>query len=75
MERYVDGWRIMANKVPEKLWIHLIADFIMKLPLVAEKNVVLVVYNKLSKIFCGNNRGNINEETSKVVQEWCMKAA
>ena len=38
------------NKIPEKLLIYLIVDFITKLPLVAEKDVVLVVCDKLSKI-------------------------
>jgi len=39
----------MINKVLEKLWIQ-IANFIMKLLLVVEKDVILVVYNRLSKI-------------------------
>ena len=40
----------MANKVQEKSWIHLIVDFITKLPLVVGKDIILVVYNRLSKI-------------------------
>ena len=40
----------MANKIPEKMWIHLTIDFIIKLPLVAEKNVILVVCDRLSKM-------------------------
>ena len=40
----------MANKVLEKPWKHLMVDFITKLLLVAEKNVILVVCNRLSKI-------------------------
>jgi len=35
--------KLIANKVPEKLWIHLTVDFITKLPLVAEKDIILVV--------------------------------
>ena len=38
------------SKMPEKLWTYLTVDFIMKLLLVAKKNVILVVCNKLSKI-------------------------
>ena len=38
------------NEVPEKLWIYLIVDFIMKLLLVAGKDAILVVCNRLSKI-------------------------
>jgi len=40
----------MANEVLEKLWIHLTVDFITKLPLVVEKDTILVMYNILSKI-------------------------
>ena len=42
--------KLMANEVPEKAWIHLIVNFITKLPLVAEKDAILVVCDKLSKI-------------------------
>ena len=40
----------MTNKVLEKLWTHLTVDFIIKLLLVVEKNTILVVYERLSKI-------------------------
>ena len=33
-----------------KLWTHLIVDFITKLLLVARKNAILVVFNRLSKM-------------------------
>ena len=36
--------------MPEKLWTHLIVDFITKLLLVAGKDVILVVCDRLSKI-------------------------
>jgi len=42
--------RIMTNKMLEKLWIHLIVDFIMKLLLVVEKDAILLICDKLSKI-------------------------
>ena len=42
--------KLIANEVPEKLWTYLTVDFITKLPLVAGKNTILVVCNKLSKI-------------------------
>ena len=38
------------NEVPEKLWIHLTVDFITKLLLVAEKDTILVVCDRLSKM-------------------------
>ena len=37
----------MINKVPKKMWIYLTVDFITKL---LEKNVILVIYDRLSKI-------------------------
>ncbi len=40
----------MTNEVPEKPWIYLIVTFITKLPIIAEKNTVLIVCNRLSKI-------------------------
>ena len=40
----------MANKVSEKLWTHFTVDFITILPLVARKDVILVICNRLSNI-------------------------
>ena len=40
--------KLMANEVLKKVWTHLIVDFITKL--VAGKDVILVVCDKLSKI-------------------------
>ena len=42
--------KLKLSEVPEKLWIYLIVDFITKLPLVVEKDAILVVCNRLSKI-------------------------
>ena len=42
--------KLIANKILEKLWIHLIVNFITKLRLVVRKDTILVVYNKLSKV-------------------------
>jgi len=65
VERYIEGFdmcqrmknrierparKLNLSKVPEKPWIHLIVDFIMKLPVVARKDVILVVCNRLSKM-------------------------
>ncbi len=38
------------GEVLEKLWTHILVDFITKLPIVAGKDVILVVCNRLSKI-------------------------
>ena len=42
--------KLKLSEVPEKPWTHLIVDFITKLLLVAGKNTILVVYNRLSKM-------------------------
>ena len=42
--------KLMTNKIPEKPWLYLTVDFITKLPLVAGKDAILVVFNKLSKM-------------------------
>jgi len=42
--------KLMANEILEKVWMHLIVDFITKLPLVAEKDAILVVCDRLSKM-------------------------
>ena len=42
--------KLKLSKVPEKPWTHLIVDFITKLPLVAGKNTILVVCNRLLKM-------------------------
>ena len=38
------------SKVLEKLWTYLTMDFITKLLIVAGKDAILVVYNRLSKM-------------------------
>ena len=41
--------KLMVNEILEKLWTHLMVNFITKLTLVAGKDVILVVCNRLSK--------------------------
>ena len=41
---------LKLSKVLEKTWTYLIVNFIKKLPVVAEKNVILVICDRLSKI-------------------------
>jgi len=65
MGRYVDGCntcqryknqseapagKLMPNAIPERLWSHILADFITKLPLVQGYDTILVVYNRFSKM-------------------------
>jgi len=42
--------KLKLSEVPEKLWTHLIVDFITKLSTVAGKDMILVVCDRLSKI-------------------------
>ena len=42
--------KLKLSKVPEKPWTHLMVDFITKLPVVAGKDVILVICNRLSKM-------------------------
>ena len=37
--------KLKLDKMPKKLWSHLTVDFIMKLPVVAGKDAILVVCN------------------------------
>ena len=40
----------MPNSIPEKPWMHILADFITKLPIVQEYDLILVVVDQLTKI-------------------------
>ena len=42
--------KLKLSKILEKSWIHLMVDFITKLLVVAGKDAILVVYNRLSKM-------------------------
>jgi len=42
--------KLMPNSIPEKPWMHISADFITKLPLAQEYNVILVVVDRLTKM-------------------------
>jgi len=42
--------KLKLSEVPEKPWTNLIVDFIMKLPVVAGKDAILVVCDWLSKM-------------------------
>jgi len=42
--------KLKLSEVPEKLWTHLMVDFITKLPVVVGKDAILVVCDRLSKM-------------------------
>ena len=63
--------KFITNEVLEKLWTHLIVDFITKLPLVVEKDTILVVCNKLSKIayFVAITEGILVERLARLFRD------
>ena len=58
-------------KLSEVLEIHLMMDFIMKLPLVAGKDAILVVCDRLSKItyFVAITEGTSAEELARLFRD------
>ena len=40
----------MPNSIPEKLWVHISANFITKLPLAQGYNSILVVVDQITKM-------------------------
>jgi len=60
--------KLKLSEIPEKLWTHLTVDFITKLPLVAGKNVILVVCDRLSKMthFVATTEGTLMEELARL---------
>ena len=60
--------KLMMNEILEKTWIHLMVDFIIKLSLVVGKDIILVVYNRLSKIahFVTTTKGILAERLARL---------
>ena len=60
--------KLKLSEVPKKPWSHLIVDFIIKLPVVAGKDVVLVVCYRLSKMmhFVATTEGMIAERLARL---------
>ena len=63
--------KLMVNVVPKKVWTHLTVDFITKLPLVAGKDVILVVYDRLSKMahFVTTTKGMTAEGLARLFRD------
>ena len=61
----IPAGKLNLSEVPEKLWTHLTVDFITKLPLVAGKDVILVICNRLSKMthFVATTKETLAEES------------
>ena len=63
--------KLRLSEVPEKPWTYLTVNFIMKLPIVVEKNVILVVCNRLSKMmyFVVTIEGTSVEDLAKLFRD------
>jgi len=63
--------KLKLSELPEKLWSHLTVDFIMKLPVVAGKDAILVVCNWLSKMmhFVAMTEGTSAEGLARLFQD------
>jgi len=63
--------KLKLNEVLEKPWTHLTVDFITKLPVVAEKDAILVVCNRLSKMmhFVATTEGTSAEGLARLFRD------
>ena len=86
IRRYVEGYnmcqrmknrmeaiieKLKLSKVLEKLWTYLMVDFITKLPLVARKDMILMICNRLSRItyFVATIEGTLAEELTRLFRD------
>ena len=63
--------KLKLSEVPKRPWSHLTVDFITKLPVVAGKDVVLVVCDRLSKMthFVATTEGTSAEGLARLFQD------
>ena len=63
--------KLKLSEVPQKMWSHLTVDFITKLPVVAGKDVILVVCNRLSKMthFVATTEGTSAERLARLFRD------
>jgi len=63
--------KLKLSKVLEKPWTHLMVDFITKLPIVAEKDAILVVCDQLSKMmhFVATTKGTSAEGLARLFRD------
>jgi len=63
--------KLKLSEVPQKTWTHLMVDFITKLPVVAGKDVILVVCNRLSKMtyFVATTKGTSAEGLARLFRD------
>ena len=60
--------KLKLEEVSEKLWMYILVDFITKLPTVAEKDAILVVCDRLSKMthFVAITEGTLAEGLARL---------
>jgi len=63
--------KLKLSEVPEKPWMHLMVDFITKLPVVTGKDAILVVCNQLSKMtyFIATTEGTSAERLVRLFRD------
>ena len=63
--------KLKLREMPEKLWTYLTVDFITKLPVVAEKDTILVVCDRLSKMthFVATTEGTSAEGLARLLRD------
>ena len=63
--------KLKLSEVPEKPWMHLTVDFIMKLSVVARKDVILVVCDRLFKMthFVATTEGTSAEGLARLFRD------
>ena len=63
--------KLKLGEVLEKLWIHILVDFITKLLIVAGKDVILVVCDRLSKMthFVATTEGTMAEGLARLFRD------
>ena len=63
--------KLKLSEVPQKIWTHLTVDFITKLPVVAGKDAILVIYDRLSKMthFVAMTEGTSVEGLARLLQD------
>jgi len=63
--------KLKLSEVPQKTWTHLTMDFITKLPVVAGKDVILVVCDRLSKMthFVATTEGTSAEGLARLLRD------
>ena len=63
--------KLKLSEIPEKLWMHLTVDFMTKLPVVAGKDAILVVCDRLSKMthFVATTEGTSAEGLERLFRD------